>query len=222
MLEKIVVEPKEKASATVIWLHGLGADGHDFAALLPQLQLPENHDIRFVFPHAPIRPISLSGGWPMRGWYDIYGLDEFARQDEAGIRLMADSIRDLIAQEHAAGIPHHKIVLAGFSQGGAMALYTALTHQQPLAGVLALSTYLPLSDILKAEAQAKKHTLPILMAHGEEDLVIPIRYASLSKDVLQALGYSVNWQIYPMAHSVCQPEVVLIRDWLLQQLAKAM
>lgn len=218
LLDKIVIEPERHAVATVIWLHGLGASGEDFAALLPELKLPENHGIRFVFPHAPVRPITLNGGWPMPGWYDIYGLDKDARQDEAGIRNMADQVRELIAIEQDSGIPPDKILLAGFSQGGAMALFTGLTHAQPLAGVLALSTYLPLKDILQAEAQVKRHTLPILMVHGLSDPVIPVHFAELSRTTLETLGYPVTWHTFPMAHSVCQPEIELIRVWMLQQL----
>jgi len=218
-LEKIVIEPTTPAKACVIWMHGLGADGHDFANLLPELQLPENHGIRFIFPHAPIRPIALNQGWPMRGWYDIYGLDREVMQDETGIKQMAEVIRELIFAQVESGIATDKILLAGFSQGGAIALFTALTHHDPLAGVLALSTYLPVMNILKTECKVLHYKLPILMVHGTEDSIIPLHFAELSHSTLATLGYPVEWQAYPMAHSVCFEEVQLIRHWLLSRLS---
>jgi phospholipase/carboxylesterase len=218
-LEKIILEPQTPAQSCVIWLHGLGADGHDFANLVPELRLPVDHNIRFVFPHAPVRPITLNQGWPMRGWYDIFGLNRETQQDESGIRSMAERIRQLIAEQVSVGLDSQKILLAGFSQGGALALYTALTHAEPLAGVLALSTYLPIAPVLQQEAKVQSHSLPVLMVHGVADSIIPLQFAEHSRDVLQTLGYPVTWQTYPMAHSVCAEEVSLIRQWLQSRLS---
>lgn len=200
--------------AAVIWLHGLGADGNDFAAIVPQLDLRGCPPIRFVFPHAPSMPVTMNGGYVMPAWYDILGGDMQKREDEAGIRRSALAIEALIAREVARGIPAKRIVLAGFSQGCAMVLHTGLRHPSRLAGILALSGYLPLAGALASEASAANRDLPIYMAHGTADPMIPIARAEASRDALQALGYPVQWHGYPMQHSVHPREVQDIAQFL--------
>jgi phospholipase/carboxylesterase len=209
-LETVVIEPKQTAKASVIWLHGLGADGHDFIPAMPQLGLPVNHAIRFIFPHAPIRPVTLNQGMQMRAWYDIAGFSLQQSEDEAGMRASQALIDELILQEIAAGIPAQAIFLVGFSQGGAMALHTGLRFPQPLAGIIGLSCYLPLVSRLAHEASPANQSIPILMTHGEHDTIVPLRYAQLSCNYLRQLGYQVTWQTYPMAHEVCAPLLQLI------------
>jgi phospholipase/carboxylesterase len=211
VLEKITLEPQQTATASIIWLHGLGADGHDFVPIAEELGLPQ---VRYIFPHAPVRPISLNNGYPMRGWYDIFGLGLDSRQDEAGIRAMQAEIEALIQAEIARGIAAERIVLAGFSQGGAMALHTALRYPHPLAGVLALSTYLPIKQVLAAEKHVANQTTPIFMAHGADDSVILPATAAMSRDVLIAQEYALEWHTYDMPHSVCAEEIDDIREFL--------
>ncbi|WP_229007929.1 alpha/beta hydrolase [Methylophilus sp. Leaf408] len=215
MLENIVVNRQENASATVIWMHGLGADGHDFEPVVQMLNLPH---IRFILPHAPYRPVTLNNGYEMRAWYDIFGLQPDSPQDEAGIKEMQVTINAMIESEISKGIPSSRIVLAGFSQGGAMALYTATRLTQPLAGVLALSTYLPLKNSLVSEQHPANRQTPIWMAHGRADTVITLATAEASKEVLKAAGYSLEWHEYAMAHSVCEQEINDIRSFLLRVL----
>ncbi len=199
---------------SVIWLHGLGADGHDFAPIVPELVAADWPALRFVFPHAPVRPVTVNGGMPMRAWYDIVGFDPMARQDEAGIRASMTAVEALIARENARGVPDERIVLAGFSQGGAIALFAGLRHAKRLAGIVALSTYLPIADTLAAERSAANADVPIFQAHGTFDpVVIPPR-GSDSRDLLQRLGYRVDWRSYPMAHAVCAEEIADLRVWL--------
>jgi phospholipase/carboxylesterase len=216
ILPAVELEPKQAPAGSVIWLHGLGADGHDFEALVPELHIPAGRAPRFVFPHAPVRPVTINGGYRMRAWYDILGFDSAARQDEAGIGESQRAVERLIARERERGIPADRIVLAGFSQGGAVALHTALRQPEPLAGVLALSTYLPLTHRLREEAHPANARIPIFMAHGTHDPVVPLAFGSSSRDALVALGYGVDWRTYPMAHQVCAPEVKDARDWLLR------
>ncbi|HEU4617881.1 MAG TPA: alpha/beta fold hydrolase [Gammaproteobacteria bacterium] len=197
---------------SVIWLHGLGADGHDFEPIVDELGLDGGY--RFVFPHAPVRPVTLNGGLPMRAWFDVFSLDRNLREDEAGIRESARAIGALIDAEVLRGVPARRIVLAGFSQGGAMALHVALRETRALAGVLALSCFLPLASALHREKQAANAALPIFMAHGVADPVVPIRFAEASKAVLEAEGYRVEWKTYPMGHSVCAVEIADIAAWL--------
>jgi phospholipase/carboxylesterase len=185
--------------ASIIWLHGLGADGHDFEPIVPELDLPK--PVRFVFPHAPIQPVTLNGGMPMRAWYDIIQLGGGA-EDEVGIRASQKLLEELISKETT-----QSIVLAGFSQGGAVVLQTALRHPKRLAGVLALSTYLPIAAKLAAEASAANKDLPIFMAHGSYDDIIPLARAQKSRDLLTQSGYPVEWHEYPMPHSVCPDEI---------------
>jgi len=214
-LETIEVETGAAPVAAVIWLHGLGADGHDFEPIVPELRLPASKPVRFIFPNAPQRPVTINMGMRMRAWYDILQLGGGA-EDEAGIRESQDSLEGLIARETQRGIPRDKIVLAGFSQGGAIALQTALRHPERLAGVMALSTYLPLSRSLEKERAAQNGGLPIFMAHGQYDNMIPLERAARSRDALRALGYAVEWCEYPMPHSVCPEEIEDIAAFLLR------
>ena len=213
LLETIEIETGTAPDAAVIWLHGLGADGHDFEPLVPELQLPARLQLRFVFPHAPVRPVTLNQGMPMRAWYDILQLGG-GREDEPGIRASQRSLGELIERERSRGIPTRRVVLAGFSQGGAIVLQTSLRYPERLAGTLALSTYLPLASTLAGERSAANLDLPVFMAHGTEDPMIPIDRAIRSRDALAALGYPVEWREYPMPHSVCLPEISDIADWL--------
>lgn len=215
MLENIVVNRQEITSASVLWLHGLGADGHDFEPVVEILNLPH---IKFILPHAPYRPVTLNNGYEMRAWYDIFGLQPDSPQDEVGINSMQDTINSMIEAEIARGIPAQRILLAGFSQGGAMALHTATRFDQPLAGVLALSTYLPLKNQLKEKQHPANKHLPIWMAHGRHDSVITLATAQSSKQTLEAAGYEVEWHEYEMPHSVCEEEINDIRDFLLRVL----
>lgn len=200
---------------TILWLHGLGADGNDFAPIVPELVRPQWPALRFIFPHAPVRPITINGGMAMRGWYDITSLDFAARQeDEAGIRASIAEIEALIAAEGARGVPPERIVLAGFSQGGAIALGVALRREAALAGVVALSTYLPIAHTTVAESTVAGRSTPVFMAHGSMDPVVPAGLGAASRDALQRLGVSVAWRDYPMPHSVCAEEVRELGDWL--------
>jgi len=200
-------------SASVIWLHGLGADGHDFEPIVPELRLPSSLQIRFIFPHAPLRPVTLNQGMRMRAWYDIIRLDGGA-EDDAGIRASQRLVEDLIEAENQKGISSERIVLAGFSQGGAIVLQTAVRYSSALAGVLALSTYLPLAGTLKAERGQANRDVPIFMAHGEYDDVIPLARAQQSAKLLTDAGYPVEWHTYPMPHSVCAEEIAHIAAFL--------
>jgi phospholipase/carboxylesterase len=217
-LETVEVGPPRPADAAVVLLHGLGADGHDFESLVPELRLPPSPSVRWVFPHAPVRPVTLNGGMRMRAWYDILGLDHRSIEDEAGLRESADAVRALLRRERERGIPADRIVLAGFSQGGAMALFTALREGERLGGVLALSTYLPLRDALEREAHPANAAVPIFMAHGTFDPIVPLALGEGSRDLLRQRGYDVEWHDYPMPHSLCAEEVGDLRDWLLRVL----
>ena len=214
-IEFIEVATGPSPSASVIWLHGLGADGHDFEPVVPELRLPPSLEVRFIFPHAPVRPVTLNAGMRMRAWYDIFQLGGGA-EDEAGIRASEASVRELVQQQVDLGIQASRIVLAGFSQGGAIVLQTALRHPAPLAGVLALSTYLPLAPALGNERSEANRGVPIFMAHGHYDDIIPLRRAERSRDLLSAAGYGVEWHSYPMPHSVCADEISAIADFLVR------
>ena len=200
--------------AAVIWLHGLGADGNDFAAIVPELDLARCRSIRFVFPHAPSMPVTVNGGYVMPAWYDIMGPDLQKREDAAGIRRSALAIEALIANEVARGVNPRRIVLAGFSQGCAIALHTGLRHAAPLAGIVALSGYLPLTNDLAAEVHPVNRQVPVFMAHGSADPVVPVARGEASRDVLQAMGYAVQWHSYPMQHSVHPREIQDIATFL--------
>lgn len=210
MLDAIELETGRHPAASVIWMHGLGADGHDFEPIVAELGLPETLALRFVFPHAPKRPVTINRGYVMRAWYDVAG---DRSEDAAGIRASQARVETLIAREKARGFPAARIVLAGFSQGGAMALQTGLRHPERLAGIVALSCYLPLGDTFAAEASPANHDVPIFMAHGTDDPVIPLGRARRSRDKLADLGYRVTWREYPMPHSVCSAEVEDLAAW---------
>ncbi|MCC5859199.1 MAG: alpha/beta hydrolase fold domain-containing protein [Ectothiorhodospiraceae bacterium] len=210
----------DDARASVIWLHGLGADGHDFEPIVPELRLPAEHGVRFLFPHAPVRPVTLNAGMAMRAWYDIIALGGNAQQDAAGIRQSARQLEALIQREHERGVPAERIVLAGFSQGGAIALHTGLRHPERLAGIMGLSTYLPLGDTVEAERHSANAQTPIFLAHGSMDPVVPMAMGERSRDGLQAMGYPVEWHDYPMVHQVCMEEIEDISAWLQRVLAR--
>lgn len=214
MLESVVVEPQGAHRASVVWLHGLGADGHDFQPVVPELGLAADAGVRFIFPHAPVRPVTLNNGMAMRAWYDIASLDVSAREDAEGIEASRAEVEALIAAEREAGIPARAIVLAGFSQGGAIALHAALRHPERLAGVMGLSTYLPLRDRLAGEISDANRDLSVFMAHGSLDPMLPQQLGEMSRDHLQAAGYEVAWHSYPMQHQVCLEEIRAIGDWL--------
>lgn len=213
-LEVITKEPQGRARASVIWLHGLGADGNDFVPIVPELRLAPELGVRFIFPHAPVRAVTLNAGMQMRAWFDLYGLSPGSGEDAQGIRESQAAVERLIAQQTAAGIPAHKIVLAGFSQGGAVALHTGLRHDERLAGILALSTWLPLADGLTREAAPANHDVPILMAHGSADPMVDPRLGEASAQTLRKLGYTVDWRTYPMQHQVCLEEIRDVGEWL--------
>ena len=215
----VTLEPPGTANAAVIWLHGLGADGYDFVPIVDELKLSPSLPVRFIFPHAQPRPITLNNGFEMRAWYDIKGLDRAATEDAAGIRESQRLVDDYIAHEVSRGIASQRVTVAGFSQGGAIALQTALRHPEKLAGVLALSTYLPLRESLAKEGSAANKGIPILMCHGTQDNVVAPQMGLSSRDHLLALQYHVDWRTYPMAHSVCIEEVVDISRWLQARLA---
>lgn len=210
----ITLEPDQPARSAVIWLHGLGADGNDFVPLVPALDLPHDAAIRFIFPHAPMRPVTLNGGMPMRAWYDIVGLSTGDRQDDVGIRASEHIVRTYIEQQLAAGIPASRIILAGFSQGGAMTLHSGLRLSQPIGGLIALSSYVPLHEQLEAEATPAGRQPPIFIAHGDHDPVVPYAWGEGSAQGLQARGYQVEWHRYAMAHEVCQAEITDIAAFL--------
>lgn len=199
---------------SIIWLHGLGADGNDFAPIVPELVAPDWPALRFVFPHAPVRPVTLNGGTPMRAWYDIRGTDIASKQDETGIRQSIEQVEALIAREVQRGVPASRIVLAGFSQGGAVALATALRHVDTLAGIIALSTYLPLHDKTAAESNDANRATPIFQAHGSADPVVMPHLGDMTRDWLRAAGHHVDWHSYPMGHQVCAEEIGDLRRWL--------
>jgi phospholipase/carboxylesterase len=212
-LEYEIDQVGDKAEYCVIWLHGLGADGHDFAPVVPELGLPTSPGIRFIFPHAPQLPVTINGGYVMRAWYDVLGMDLTERQDRAGIENSAKLIEQLIDEQIDNGIAERKIVLAGFSQGGAMALHIGLRSHYNLAGIMALSTYLPLANELPLQ-QAKPDAPPVFMAHGRLDQIVPMQAGKNSRVLLESLGYKISWKEYPMEHSVCGEEIADISYWL--------
>jgi len=215
----VILEPANKATSSIIWMHGLGADGNDFVPIVPELRLPTSLNSRFIFPHAPMRPITWNNGYVMRAWYDIKALGLKAEEDASGIHQSEQSIRRLIQHELDQGIAANKIVIAGFSQGGAMALQVALRYPQRLAGVMPLSTYLPLRDTLADEANVANKDIPILMCHGRQDPVVPYQLGDDSRKLLEAQGYLVDFRSYNMPHSVCAEEVADVSQWLQQILS---
>ena len=217
-LDTIDLETAPAPSASIIVLHGLGADGNDFVPFAEEIDLRAIGPVRWVFPHAPMRPVTINGGYVMRAWYDIIGADLRQREDEAGLRAARLDIEALIARERGRGVAASRIVLAGFSQGCAMALMTGLRHAERLAGLAGLSGYLPLATITPAERSDANALVPIFLAHGSADTVIPLARASASRDALRAMGHAVEWHEYPMPHSVCAEEVRDLQRWLLDVL----
>ncbi len=200
---------------SVIWMHGLGADGYDFASIVPALQLPDTPGIRFVFPHAPMMPITCNNGYVMRAWYDIIRFDDINRHaDEAGIQDSLTAIRALIARENERGIPCERIIIAGFSQGGAMAYTVGLTHPQKLAGIIALSTYIPSLALLASQQSAANCQTPVFAAHGDFDPVVPIQLGDLAKNHVASLGNPLEWHPYPIQHGVSDAEILAIGQWI--------
>jgi len=219
MLETHVIETGPQPRTTLIVLHGLGADGHDFVPICGELDLTALGAVRYVFPHAPERPVTINNGHVMRAWYDIVGTDLTRREDEAGLRESQQQIAALIDRERERGVPAERIVVMGFSQGCAMALMTALRYPERLGGAVGLSGYLPLAATTAAERSAANATLPVFLAHGTQDPVVVPARGTASRDALLALGYAVEWHDYPMPHSVCMAEIQDLNAWLLKQLA---
>jgi len=212
VLPHITLQTGNSPSYSIIWLHGLGANGSDFVPIVDEIALP--HAVRYIFPHAPKRPVTINGGFVMPAWYDICSDDIAEAQDAEGIRKSQHAVDALIAQEVAAGIAPSHIFLAGFSQGGAIALHSGLRYEQPLGGILALSTYLPLAETVKAEAHLATSSTPIFMAHGRSDPIVPYALGKASLERLTALGYNVEWHEYAMPHTVCMEEIEAIEQWL--------
>ena len=217
LLEHITLEPDSPAEASVIWFHGLGADGNDFVPLVPQLELPKTLPVRFIFPHAPVIPVTINGGYPMPAWFDITALTPELKIGEKGLSAAIKAAHDLIAVEITRGIPSTRIVLAGFSQGGAMALSAALTYPDTLAGIIALSTFIPPAGL----AHTSKHRSPIYMAHGTMDDVVPMLLGERTRSLLEQQGLEVCWNVYTMGHEVCKNEIDSISKWLQECLVAA-
>ena len=214
LLETIELETGSDPTGTVIWMHGLGADGHDFEPIVPELVRRGERALRFVFPNATVRPVTINGGYAMRAWYDIAGIDRHTIQDEAGIRASDTAIRALIRREGERGIPTQRVVLAGFSQGGAMSLFTGTRYPEQLAGIMGLSCYMLLASTFEAERAPANQSTPIFMAHGAYDPVVPPALGDETQRLLAAANYAVEWHSYPMPHSVCPEEVAHIAAWL--------
>ncbi|MFL6602704.1 MAG: alpha/beta hydrolase [Steroidobacteraceae bacterium] len=220
MLEAIEIETGRKPAGAVIWLHGLGADGHDFAPIVPQLVGPDERPLRFVFPHAPVRPVTVNGGMAMRAWYDILGFERGIPQDAHGIKDSAAGVAELIARENQRGIPSNRIVLGGFSQGGAISLYAGPRYPEKLAGIMGLSCYMLLEDLLPAERTRVNYQTPVFLAHGTQDPMVDVRRGTEARQLLEAAGYPVEWHAYPMPHSVCPQEIDDIAAWLRKVLGR--
>jgi phospholipase/carboxylesterase len=214
MLQTVELQTSPSPTASIVWLHGLGADGYDFVPVVKELEALGAPAARYVFPHAPMRPVTINNGMTMRAWYDILGSELVRREDEGGVRESQRQVEELIAREVERGIVPSRIVLAGFSQGGAITLHTGLRQTQPLAGLLALSTYLPLAAAFESERAPQSQAVPILMVHGTQDPIIALDRATASRDLLRATGHPVKWQQYPMPHSLCAEEIELIAGFL--------
>lgn len=217
--DRIELQPDRDPDAAVIWLHGLGADGYDFEGVIPMLDLPGSAAVRFVFPHAPVQAVTLNGGMQMRSWFDIYGIGPEYPQDEAGVDASAGRVHQLIDEQRNLGIESQRIVLAGFSQGGAVVLHAGLRSPEPLAGILALSTWLPVPQRLEADVVAERRTTPVLMIHGSEDPLVPLEFAEVSSAHLRQVGCSVDFRTLSMAHAISAEELGLIGGWLRERLA---
>lgn len=214
LLPCVIVEPTAQHKSTVIWLHGLGADGHDFEPIVPELKLPVELGVKFIFPHAPVIPVTINGGYQMRAWYDIRNADLSQREDEAGVRQSGEQVEQLIKHEIEQGIPADRIILAGFSQGGAVTLHLATRLKQKLAGIVALSTYLTIPDKLASEKSDANLETPIFMAHGQQDPVVPMQRGQYSAKVLEDNGFKVQWSDYPMPHAVCLEEIQALGSYI--------
>lgn len=214
LLDTVELDPKTAATAAVIWLHGLGANGHDFPPIVPELELPADHAVRFVFPHAPSIPVTVNGGMVMPAWYDILGMDFDRRVDEDGVRRSHEHLTTLIERENERGIETDRIVVAGFSQGGAIALHTGVRHPKRLAGIVALSTYIAADCDLEGERSDANREIPILQCHGTQDPMVGLKMGEAARVQLSGLGYSVDWHTFPMAHQVCQPEIEVVGAFL--------
>ena len=221
LLDTIEIETAPNPTTTVVVLHGLGADGNDFVPIAQELALQAVGPVRFVFPHAPVMPVTINNGYRMRAWYDILGAELVKREDEAGLRSSLAAVEALLAREQERGIPASRTVLAGFSQGCAMALLTGLRHKERLAGIAGLSGYLPLAASTAAERSEANALTPIFMGHGTVDNVVPLARGQQSSELLKGLGYDVSWHTYPMAHSVAMEEIQDLNAWLLKVLARA-
>lgn len=214
LLESIEIETGPAPKSSVIWLHGLGADGHDFEAVVPELVRPGERALRFILPHAPVRPVTINNGFPMRAWYDIVGFDRHVAQDEPGIRASDAAIRQLIRRENERGVASESIVVAGFSQGGAMAIFTGTRFAEKLAGIIGLSCYMLLEENFTAERSDVNQTTPIFVGHGTRDPVVDLRLGDETRRMLEKAGYSVTWKTYPIPHSVSPEELTQIAAWL--------
>ncbi|AVQ00152.1 carboxylesterase [Ahniella affigens] len=219
VLETIEIETRPNPTHSVIWLHGLGADGHDFEPIVPELVRPTWPGLRFIFPHAPVRPVTINGGVRMRAWYDILGMEIAQRQDEAGVRQSIEQVQALLERETTRGIPPARQFLAGFSQGGAITLALTVRRNETLAGAIALSTYLPIAGSLPAELGSAARGIPVFMGHGAMDPVVPQGLGLMSRGTLTQLGFPLTWHSYPMPHSVCAEEIRHIADWMEERLA---
>lgn len=217
-LDSIIIDTRPDPESAVIWLHGLGADGNDFVPVVEQLQIPSHVGIRFIFPHAPVRPITINQGYPMPGWYDISSQSIVDEEDEAGIKESSAILKQLCEEQEANGISADNIVIAGFSQGGAIALHCGCRYPKPLAGIMALSTYLPLPDTLADEISETAIETPVFMAHGRQDEVVAYEHGIRSKELLDEYNIDVHWHEYDMGHAVCGEEISHIRQWLMDVL----
>ena len=218
-LPPVIIEPESPANATVIWLHGLGADANDFVPVVEQMVLPESLAVRFILPNAPVRPITLNGGMTMPGWYDLEGIGPQFQEDESGLRASQSTIESLIEKEQQKGIDSERIVLIGFSQGGAVVLQAGLRHTKKLAGLIAMSTYLPLRETVENELEVVQTETPIMFMHGSYDPVVPISFAQGSYQILQQADLNLQWQEYPMEHTVCLEQIRHINSFLLEVLS---
>ena len=218
LLDSVEINAKSEPFASIIWLHGLGADGHDFEPIVPELRLPETLPVRFIFPHAPMRPVTVNAGMIMRAWYDVLGIPGSGGIELADFFESVDHLKALIEKEVASGMPSERILLAGFSQGGAISLHTGLTYGNRLAGILALSTYLPTEDKIPEQISLVNKDIPIMMAHGTMDPMIPMAHALRTRQALKRLGYEISWHEYPIMHGVCAEEIQDISAWLLKVL----
>ncbi|HEX2668724.1 MAG TPA: alpha/beta hydrolase-fold protein [Gammaproteobacteria bacterium] len=214
LLPSVEVQTGPTPVASVIWLHGLGADGHDFEPIVPELRLPPELQVRFVFPHAPVRPVTLNNGYPMRAWFDIVKIGANQPRDVAGMQASRAAVEELIARENSRGIPTARIVLAGFSQGGAVALFAGLQHPDKLAGIMALSTWLPVTEGIGLKPSAANLATPVFWGHGTQDPVVPLLLGEQTRNALTQLGCVITWHTYPMPHSVSTEEIAHVRAWL--------